>query len=27
RFGGVIELKPRPAGGTRAVISISGADG
>jgi signal transduction histidine kinase len=25
RFGGVIELKPRPAGGTRAVISISGA--
>jgi signal transduction histidine kinase len=27
RFAGVIELKPRPAGGTRAVISISGADG
>jgi signal transduction histidine kinase len=27
RFGGLIELKPRPAGGTRAVISISGADG
>ncbi|MDT4923426.1 MAG: Histidine kinase, gyrase and HSP90-like ATPase [Pseudonocardiales bacterium] len=27
RFGGAIELKPRPAGGTRAVISIYGADG
>lgn len=27
RFGGVIELKPRSAGGTRAVISVSGADG
>ena len=27
RLGGMIELKPRPAGGTRAVISVSGADG
>jgi signal transduction histidine kinase len=27
RLGGVIKLKPRPAGGTRAVISVSGADG
>jgi signal transduction histidine kinase len=27
RFGAVIELKPRPAGGTRAVISVSGVDG
>jgi signal transduction histidine kinase len=27
RAGGVIELKPRPAGGTRAVLSVSGADG
>jgi len=26
RFGGVIELKRRAAGGTRAVISVSGAD-
>jgi signal transduction histidine kinase len=26
RFGGVIELKPRSAAGTRAVISIAGAD-
>jgi signal transduction histidine kinase len=26
RFGGVIELEQRPDGGTRAVISISGAD-
>jgi signal transduction histidine kinase len=27
RFGAAIELKPRPAGGTRAVISVSGGDG
>jgi signal transduction histidine kinase len=26
RFGGVIELKPRSGAGTRAVISVSGAD-
>jgi signal transduction histidine kinase len=26
RFGGSIELKPRSAAGTRAVISVSGAD-
>jgi signal transduction histidine kinase len=26
RFAGVIELRPRPGAGTRAVVSVSGAD-
>jgi pimeloyl-ACP methyl ester carboxylesterase len=26
RFGGVIELQPRSAAGTRGMISVSGAD-
>jgi signal transduction histidine kinase len=26
RLGGMIKLQPRPAGGTRAVISVSGSD-